>query len=61
MWKHKEKYKGQVFKGDYETKGNGERIFNLTNGIREITFESWQRAVKAGWEKLNKKRESFWE
>lgn len=48
MWTHK-KFK-KLFRG-YYTRLKGERVFNLTNGKRTITFESWQMAKKLGWQK----------
>ena len=48
LWSH-EKFK-RKFKG-YYTRLKGERVFNLTNGKRTITFESWQQAKRLGWQK----------
>ena len=53
MWKNK-KYKSE-FKGSYAWLGNSstreERVFQLTNGKKTYTFESWQMAKKLGWVK----------
>lgn len=49
MWQHK-KYKSK-FKGSY-TYHRGERVFELNNGRKRYTFESWQMAKKLGWIKL---------
>ncbi len=55
IWKHKAKYKNlrDSFKSSYERDKRGERVFILSNGKRNITFESWQAAVKQGWYKLD--------
>jgi hypothetical protein len=45
-WNHK-KFK-KPFMG-YYTRLKGERVLNLTNGTRTITFESWQMAKRLGW------------
>jgi hypothetical protein len=46
MWSHKKH--GKNFKGKYSFK-SGERVFELTNGKRTISFESWQMAKSLGW------------
>lgn len=47
------KLKPRIFKGTYERDRKGERVFILTfkgpNGVRRVTFESWQAAKKLGW------------
>ena len=55
MWQHSTKFKGQQFKGRYNrTKKGEERVFELVNikTKRVISFESWQMAQKAGWQKV---------
>jgi len=50
MWDHKKL--GKNFIGSYDKAAkSGERIFNLSNGKRIISFESWQAAKYAGWVK----------
>lgn len=49
MWSHK-KYKNRKFAGRY-VRLKGERVFNLTDGVRTVTFESWQAAKAMGWKK----------
>jgi hypothetical protein len=51
IWKHK-KYPG-TYTGSYEREIGGERVFVLKrfNGVRRITFESWQACVGLGWKK----------
>lgn len=49
MWKHK-KF-AREFKGSYEIKKNGQRVFNLSYKGHEISFESYQQAKKLGWVK----------
>lgn len=44
------KYKG-TFTGFYQEL-NGERVFNLSNGKKVFTFESFQMAKKLGWIKI---------
>jgi hypothetical protein len=39
---------GKNFKGTYQ-KHNGERVLNLSNGKKNLTFESHQAAKDAGW------------
>lgn len=51
MWKNK-KY-AHPFKSSYVAAGK-DRAFQLTDGKRKITFESWQAAVKDGWENLSR-------
>lgn len=46
MWINK-KFKTKYW-GHYSYH-KGERVFELTNGSRTITFESWQMAKKLGW------------
>jgi hypothetical protein len=48
-WIHSTKYKTKEFKGSYERKKNGQRIFNLTSGKLEFTFEGVASAKKLGW------------
>ena len=39
--------------GGYEwTDRTGDRVFVLLLGAKKLSFESWQAAVKAGWEKV---------
>lgn len=49
MWTHK-KHKGE-FKGSYEKDKRGERVFVLSNGKRNVSFESYQAAISLGWSK----------
>jgi hypothetical protein len=39
------------YHGSY-VKAGKDRVFQLTCGNKVISFESWQAAVKQGWEKL---------
>lgn len=48
-WIHTTKYKNKKFKGSYERKKNGQRIFNLTFKNIEISFEGYGQAKKMGW------------
>lgn len=48
MWTHK-KYK-TAFKSKMVAAGI-DKVFQLTNGKVTKTFDSWQAAVKLGWEK----------
>jgi hypothetical protein len=41
------KVKG-YFKGSYVF-AKGDRVFQLTNGKKTISFESWQQAKNLGW------------
>lgn len=45
-WSHNKHGKG--FVGTYE-RLNGERVFNLSNGKKTFTFESYQLAKLVGW------------
>lgn len=54
-WINKKKFGKRVFTSSYETKRNGDRVFNLIEGKREITFESWQAAMLEGWTKVTVK------
>lgn len=47
-WTHKTKYNKQAFLGSYDWV-RGERIFLLTRGKREFTFDSPISARQAGW------------
>lgn len=49
MWTH-EKYK-TPFKSSYVFT-HDDRVFQLTNGKRVISFESWQQAKAQGWVKV---------
>lgn len=49
MWTHK-KYPKREFKGYYRY-FYGERVFELSDKKRTITFESWQMAKSMGWRK----------
>jgi hypothetical protein len=42
-----DKYK-TAFIGSY-TVAKGDRVFQLANGKKTISFESWQQAKKLGW------------
>jgi hypothetical protein len=48
MWTNRRNGR-QQYKGKYERDSRGERVFVLSNGKRNITFESWQMAKRAGW------------
>lgn len=62
MWKHKKKYRGRMFHGDYENMKNSlKREFVLSDGIREYRYRSWQVAIKEGWLKINAAKQRFWE
>jgi hypothetical protein len=50
-WTNK-KHGKKVFVGSYETKKNGQRIFNLTCEGKEISFESYAQAKSFGWVKV---------
>ena len=50
-WIHK-KFGNRIFVGSYETKSNGQRIFNLTSNNKEISFESYAQAKINGWIKV---------
>lgn len=50
MWTHKSQGK-KLYKGSYG-RFKGERVFELNNGTRTVTFESWQMAKKLGWRKV---------
>jgi len=52
VWTHK-KLKGE-FKGSYRfiaIAGGNERVFVLSNGEVNKSYESWQSAVYGGWKK----------
>lgn len=49
VWKHKKQK--ELFASSYKVNGE-DRVFQLTNGRRVISFESWQAAEKAGWTKV---------
>jgi hypothetical protein len=53
MWSNK-KYGKKLFKGSYYIYrlNSSERLFNLTDGKRVISFESWQAAKALGWVKV---------
>ncbi len=55
MWKHKTKYKGQIFIAGYETY-NGKRVMKFKNKKtgRELpfTYGNAQQANVNGWEKI---------
>lgn len=53
MWSNK-KYGKKLFKGSYHflSSNRSGRIFNLDNGKRVVSFESWQMAKKLGWVKV---------
>ena len=50
-WTHKKFCKKNEFYVGYYQKFNGNRVFNLTNGVtkKDKTYESHQAAKKAGW------------
>lgn len=48
LWKNK-KYPGRQFEGNYIRDRKGERVFELSEGRRTITFESFQAAQEQGW------------
>jgi len=48
-WINEKKYKNKEFKGSYERKKNGQRIFNLAFKDIEISFEGYGQAKKLGW------------
>lgn len=50
-WKHPKQK--ELFASSYKVNGE-DRVFQLTNGRKVISFESWQRAVADGWVKLIK-------
>jgi len=55
IWNHK-KHKGN-WTGSYNrTKKKNERVFELTNGKKTITWESHQKAKDAGWVRIPKWR-----
>jgi hypothetical protein len=58
-WIHTTKYKNKEFIGSYETKKNGQRIFNLTCGSKEFSFESFHQAKKLGWSLIKSSTEFF--
>lgn len=49
-WKHKKQK--ELFASSYKVNGE-DRVFQLTNGRRVISFESWQAAKADGWKKVN--------
>jgi hypothetical protein len=48
MWKNKKQKSS--FRGSY-VRANGDRVFQLSDGKKIISFESWQAAKKQGWVK----------
>ena len=48
-WKHPKQK--ELFASSYSMNGI-DRLFKLTNGLKVISFESWQAAKAEGWEKV---------
>jgi hypothetical protein len=51
-WKHKTKFKGKFFRGNYELRKNGERWFHLIEvgtGKTRARYRSYAYARKDGW------------
>lgn len=57
IWKNRKKHGDKQFKGYYVRDLKGERNFVLDykNGMRRVTFESWQMAKSLGWKKCHAK------
>lgn len=53
-WKNK-KFHGRQFQGNYYRVWNGQRVFELSNKNKTITFESWQMAKELGWKRKKTK------
>lgn len=50
IWFNEKKHKLKPFTSSY-VKAGKDRAFQLENGKRYYTYESWQAAIKDGWKK----------